>query len=231
MTLDGSQSNPETQIPSAEIIDNPENVESSAEQSLEQSPEQIENINAQAKLEIRKAQEESEKLKSKIDQLLTTVDTSSIRKGKTYKGFEGLSSAIDDARKMMEDEKYSKNEAYIDALNNIISSTHDKMKAVVRETQSIIDHIEKAQTSSESITDENKRGEIKPMYLESDVRTWNEKAQEILTAIDDFERDAQTMIAKEIASPEEDEINELGETAEQTAARHAENKAAEEAGW
>ncbi len=183
----------------------------SIRETSEQSAEDISKHNKDAELEVRRAQQGFDDLSSKIDGLLTTIDLSSSRDGKTYKGFEGMKQALEDAKQIIANANIP-SEGLVDAMNNILGNTKQKMEIVLRDTAAIAHNLEKAEGAVDQIKDESKREtNVDPLW-KSDAVAWEQGAREILDEIDEIESDA------------------LKSTA-QAQAHEAASTAAEEIGW
>jgi len=177
------------------------------EESAEQSPEDISKLNDDARIEIKKGMKAHEELKGKIDNLLTTIDISSSRKGKTYKGFDGIKKALEDATAIV-GESANPAEGLADASNNILDSTKQRMEIIVRDAGDALDHVLRAQDAHLEISNESGReGNVQPEWS-NDVVSWKEQADEVLL-----------------------EIQKIKDNSGVLSAREAANTAASEAGW
>lgn len=195
-------------------------LETTQETAQEQSAEEIQELNDTARIETKKAVRSYEDIKSRIDNLLTTIDLNTSRKGKVYKGFEKLEDALDDAGKIIESAP-ADNVGRTDAMNNILSGTRSRMEILARDTSFALDELNRADEARESIQDESMREGVKQESMRKDLEEWQSSAKEMLNKIDRIEagagRDAARMLAEE--------------TEEEHEARKAENKALEDIGW
>lgn len=189
--------NPQEQGTSLELEGTAEQAEQ-AELAPEQSQEDIDRLNDDARIEARKAREVFDQVNRKIDSLLTTIDLNSVRSGKIYKGTEGLHQALADARQIITSAETPMS-GLVDAQNNLLDSTKQRMRILERDTSLALEHLQKAAMAKEAIVDVSKREGVEPTKLQEDLEAWQSTAREILSEIDVIEAEAQTAAAKHLA--------------------------------
>lgn len=218
MTLDReSQSNPDFQ---PLVVESQETKETSAQDSAEQSFEEVRQLKESRDYSLSAAQRESKEL----------MDANQLS------DLEKMEQAITDAKDLIAS-KESKRDTRIDTLNSVIDPIRTRVKQILKATETIANGLAGAEKNNALINDEAQKINIDLPGLD-ELKKLEAKAIEIDSQLDEFEADSYKLVAKEVIddsnkSPENTspELKLAAETPAEKQARDTENKSAEEAGW